>query len=188
MRVQPTASERAPISSRTEAEAERPTSLRDLLLEIAAAEKAIVDAHGAFGGSPATDLLERLETALAPITDHDDRFEAVIALLAPNGEGERQLGERETYGAVRALYWGMVLATGRGAGKSRVLPLLVALPRIHDEVIEQVMRQLERAAADDRPVLDATYLEFVLDMRAMFPDQRSLFSRLLAVIGRTMTE
>ena len=161
--------------------------LRDLLARIADIEEALVAGHERGDARRADENHVELERVLAPILDDPTALIEILELLTPDAAGERRLDAREQYGAVRALYWLVVVNAGRGAERPMVLAILEALPRLHADARPYLVDNLTLATIDDRPVLDASYLDVILRLRAAFPEHAELFSSLFEVLGDTMT-
>ncbi len=174
------------------------SALRELLLEIAAAEQALVEGAGVAPTSANPEDLARLEAAVGLVLAHPDHLHMILGFLAPDpaaplaseGGGEEgevraghQLDPREEYGAVRAIYWTIVISAGRGEERPVMLSVLAALPMVLPAIHHQLIKNLTRAAVDGRLILDSSYLEDLLTLRAMHPEEASIFSALFLAMG-----
>jgi hypothetical protein len=174
-------------------------SIRELLLEIAAAEESLVQASQQRGGQDTAQAQHRLEAAVGKILDHPQHLLAILALLGPAPpspqekdadlpEGLRQLNAREEYGAVRAICWVLVVSAGRGVERPLMLSVLSALPMVLPEMREQLIANITNARVDGRLILDASYLEDLLFLRSQYPDDALVFSALFVVMGDDLTD
>ena len=183
-----------------------PGDLVAQLVAVALAEQAVFGA----GDNPAPELLVALEDALGPLLFHPEVMPRILDLLRagelrprvdhlPAEEGARIAGKLgiEEYGAVRALYWailayvapyGAVKDAGLGVdGAAFVMEVLLALPDIAEPVLSHLLHMLTEARLDEALVLDATYLEEILRLRALFPGHEGVFSSLLVSMGEGMS-
>ncbi len=182
-----------------------PDDLRAQLRRVGLAEKALFEA----GESAGEDLRVALEETLGPILFHPETIPRILDLLR-SGElavrldhlGEERVGHAgklglAEYGAVRSLYWailtynapyGAVHGAGLSVdGEAVLMEILLALPDIEDPARSHLLDVLIEARLDEALVLDASWLEEILRLRALFPEHEAVFSALLVAMGEGMT-
>lgn len=160
--------------------------LRAIFLRIAAAEERIV-ASARVSGEPDAAPVADVEAAMSLLLADAASLEDVLTWLRPHSDGSRRLEDREEYGAIRALYWWMVISAGRGEARAVVLRILERLPELHPACRAFLVDNLVLAASDGRKVLDAQYLDTILDLRRRHPDLAELYSELLTGLGESLT-
>jgi hypothetical protein len=164
-----------------------PQDLNRLLLAIAAAEQALVDSSDGLVVATSPKLLADLESAVGPFLSYPESTSLLLGTLSGDREGVLDLTSEETYGAVRAIYWLLVIKTGRGEGRSEVLEVLAALPEIHADARDLLVFAVTNAAANGKLILDTSFLQEILFLRSVFPEALELYSALFGVIGDSLS-
>ena len=161
-------------------------SLEDWLLAITHAEQSIAKLAES-AQPPKPELVHDLEQAVGAVMEQPAHLPQILGLIAGHSNEVLGLTQPMAYGAVRALYWWIVVTAGRGEEREILIEVLAALPEVHSAVIDNLIDNLVEARVDGRLILDASYLPVILELRAAFPDSAGLYSRLLRVIGESMT-
>lgn len=162
--------------------------LRELLRRVAAAEERIANSPPGVAGEVAQHLQASLEAAIEAILAEEAALYDILSWLRPHSDGSRRLSDQEEYGAIRALYWWIVVSAGSGAERPALMHILEALPTLHPGCLGYLVDNLVLAAADGRKVLDASYLDALLGLRSRYPEHGALFAELLTGLADSLTD
>lgn len=112
------------------------SDLRSLLARVVEIDQGLVRTLESGADRAGHPLTRELESVLATIQEREGALPEILELLAPAAGGRLGLGDREQNGAVRAVYWLMVLGASRGGDVPLVLTRLEALLRLRNQFPE----------------------------------------------------
>lgn len=146
------------------------------------------------GSMPPADQAE-LERLLAPSLAREEELREILDHLVSRtwSEGDGARPSTTEFGAIRFLYWGLLLRHTQGssyfdaaAGEDLFVALISALPQMVEGLRSALLDQVLQVRIEGRSLV-GIHLSRVLELRAMFPEHKQLFSALLAVLEQELT-